>query len=177
MPIDIDPPASERVLVNVRYQASSRSLPFALGVTDQAVYVPAKKLWARHDPWFINRIPITQVRHVIIKRTRTIAILIVSTLMVALGAFFMYFMLEPIVRGQGGRVSGWPVAIVVGGLLLPFFARGRRSLQIVFTKGKYKWTTPVVVDKASREYIRQLLEHIIGGFRSAGVNVIADREV
>jgi hypothetical protein len=171
MPIDIEPPASERVFVNVRYQASSRSVPFAIGITDQAVYVPAKKLWARDDPWFIKRIPITQVRHVVVKRTRTIAILIVAGLMIALGLFFLYFMLEPIVRGQGGRVSGWPLAIVIGGLILPFIARGRRSLHIIFTEGKYSWTPPVVVDKGSRDYIQQLLDHVVGGFRAAGVNV------
>ena len=105
MPIDIDPPSNERVLVNVRYRASARSEPFALGVTDQAVYVPAKKLWARDDPWFIQRVPITQVHHVIVKKTRTIAILVVAALMVALGLFFLYFMLEPIVEGHGGTVN------------------------------------------------------------------------
>ena len=139
-----------------------------------AVYVPAKKLWARDDPWFIQRIPITQVRHVLVKRTRTLTIVVVATLMIALGSFFAYFMLEPIVSGRGGRVSGWPIAIVVGGIVLPFVARGRRSLQIVFNEGKYRWTPPLVVDKASRNYIHQLLEHIIGGFRAAGVNVITD---
>jgi hypothetical protein len=174
MPLDIQPPSSERVWVNVKYQASSRSVPFALGVTDQAVYIPAKKAWARDDPWVIKRIPITQVRHVQIKRTRTLAILAVAALMICFGAFITYFMLEPIVRGEGGRVSAWPVAIIIGGVILPFVARGRRSLVIIFTEGKYRWTPPVVVDKASRAYIHQLLEHIIGGFRGAGVNVLAD---
>jgi hypothetical protein len=171
MPLDIDPPPNERVLVNVRYQASTNSVPFALGVTDQAVYVPAKKLWARDDPWFIQRYPITQVHHVEVKKTRTVAILFVAALMVVLGLFFLYFMLEPIVQGHGGKISGWPLAITIGGLILPFVARGRRSLKIFFTKGKYSWTPPVVVDKGSRQYITQLLDHIVGGFRAAGVQV------
>jgi hypothetical protein len=174
MPLDIQPSPEERVWVNVQYQASSRSVPFVLGVTDQAVYTPAKKRWARDDPWFIQRTPITQVRHVIVKRTRTLAILIVAALMVTFGVFSTFFMLEPILRGQGGRVSGWPIAIIVGGVILPFVARGRRSLEVVFTNTRYKWTPPVVVDKASRDHIHKLLEHIIGGFRAAGVNVLAD---
>ena len=171
MPVDIDPLPNERVLVNVKYQASSRSVPFALGITDQAVYVPAKKLWARDDPWYIKRVPIAQVRQVVVKRTPAIAILFVAALMVGGGLFFLYFMLDPIVHGQGGRISGWPLAILIGGLLLPFVARGRRSLRIIFNEGKYSWTPPVVVDKGSRDYIQQLLDHIIGGFRSAGVHV------
>jgi len=171
MPVDIDPLPNERTIVNVKYQASSRSVPFALGITDQAVYVPAKKLWARDDPWYIKRVPITQVRQVIVKRTPALAILLVAALMVAGGLLFLFFMLDPIVHGQGGRISGWPLAILVGGLLLPFVARGRRSLRIVFNEGKYNWTPPVVIDKGSREYIQQLLDHIIGGFRSAGVSV------
>jgi hypothetical protein len=171
MPVDIDPLPNERVLVNVKYQASSRSVPFALGITDQAVYVPAKKLWARDDPWYIKRVPIAQVRQVIVKRTPAIAILLVAALMVAGGLFLLFFMLDPIVRGEGGRISGWPLAILIGGVLLPFVARGRRSLRIIFTDGKYSWTPPVVVDKGSRDYIQQLLDHIIGGFRSAGVRV------
>jgi hypothetical protein len=135
MPLDIDPPPNERVLVNVRYQASTNSVPFAL------------------------------------KKTRTVAILFVAALMVVLGLFFLYFMLEPIVQGHGGKISGWPLAITIGGLILPFVARGRRSLKIFFTKGKYSWTPPVVVDKGSRQYITQLLDHIVGGFRAAGVQV------
>ena len=125
MPLDIEPPTTERVWVNVKYQASQRSVPFAIGVTDQAVYVPAKKLWARDDPWFIQRTPIAQVRHVVVKRTRTAAVLLVSLLMLGLGAFFTYVMLEPILNGKGGRISGWPFAIIVGGAILPFVARGR----------------------------------------------------
>ena len=174
MPLNIEPGPDERVWVNVNYQASDRSVPFALGVTDQAVYVPAKKMWARDDPWYIQRKPITQVRHVIVKRTRTAGVLLFAALMIGAGAVLTFVMLEPIVNGEGGRVSGWPVAIFVGGLLLPFVARGRRSLEIVFSDGKYKWTPPLVVDKTSRDYIHQLLDHIIGGFRSAGVNVVVD---
>ena len=171
MPIDIDPQPNERVFVNVRYQASSRSVPFAIGITDHAVYVPAKKLWARDDPWYIKRVPIVQVRQVIVKRSRTIGILLLAALMFGGGLFVLYFMLDPIIHGQGGKVSGWPLAITIGGMLLPAVARGRRSLHIIFTDGKYSWTPPLVVDKASREYIRQLLDHIIGGFRSAGLPV------
>jgi hypothetical protein len=174
MPIDIQPPSTERVWVNVKYQASTRSVPFALGVTDQAVYTPAKKLWARDDPWFVQRTPITQVRHVAVKRTRTLVVLLVAALMIAIGSFLTWVMLEPVFAGQGGRISGWPFALIVGGVILPFVARGRRSLEIVFTKGKYKWTPPVVVDKASRDHIHKLLEHIVGGFRAAGLNVVAD---
>ena len=171
MPVDIDPLPNERTIVNVKYRPSSRSVPFALGITDQAVYVPARKLWARDDPWYIKRIPIAQVRQVIVKRTPAIAILFVAALMVAGGLFFLYFIVDPIVHGQGGRVSGWPLAILIGGILLPFVARGRRSLRIIYTDGKYSWTPPIVVDKRSRDYIQQLLDHIIGGFRSAGVSV------
>jgi hypothetical protein len=32
--------------------------------------------------------------------------------MVAGGLLFLFFMLDPIVHGQGGKVSGWPLAIV-----------------------------------------------------------------
>src|ERR1041385_8868634 len=98
MPVDIDPLPNERVFVNVKYQASSRSVPFALGITDQALYVPAKKLWARDDPWYIKRVPITQVRQVIVKRTPAVAILFVAGLMIAGGLFLLFFMLEPIVH-------------------------------------------------------------------------------
>ncbi|HJT17624.1 MAG TPA: hypothetical protein VJ853_09560 [Thermoanaerobaculia bacterium] len=170
MPIDIDPPAGERVFVNVHYRASKQSVPFALGITDQAVYVPAKKRWAMGDPWYIQRVPITQVRDVFIKRTRMLGILIVAALMVAGGGIATYLMLEPIVHGQGGKISGWPFAVLIGGLILPFFARGRRSLRIVFSEGKYIWTPPIAVDAPSRAYIQQLLDHIIGGFRQAGVH-------
>jgi hypothetical protein len=173
MPFDVHPEVGERQFVNVKYQASSRSLPFAIGVTDRAVYVPQKKRWARTDPWFIQRVPIEQVRQVSLRRTRTIAIVVMALIMVCLGACFTYFMLEPIVGGRGGRVSGWPFAVLVGGILLPFVARGRQTLRVTFTEGEYRWTPPIVIDRASRQYVQQLLAHIVGGFRAAGVQVEA----
>ena len=171
MPFDIIPQIGEKQFVNVRYQASSRHLPFAIGITDRAVYVPRKKRWSRSDPWFIQRVPIEQIRHVSVRRTKTIVIIAIALLMVCLGAVFTYFMLEPILAGRGGKVSGWPIAVVVGGLLLPFVARGRQTLRVVLAEGEYRWTHPVVLDRATRVYIQQLLGHIIGGFRAAGVRV------
>lgn len=174
MPLDIDPPEGERVFVNISYKGTSNAVPFVLGVTNQAIYIAGKKAFAMQDPYFIERVPISQVRQVVVRRTRAIGIMMLAALMIAFGAFVTYFMLEPIVHGQGGKVSGWPVALVVGGLILPFVARGRRTLKVVLDKRTYAWKPPMVIDSPSRQHIQELLEKIIAAFRSAGVAVMTE---
>lgn len=102
------------------------------------------------------------------------AILGLAVLMLLFGAGMTYIMLDPILHGQGGRVSAWPIVVGLGGVILPFAARGRRTLRIVYDDGKYQWSPPVVVDSASRQYIGGLLDHVAGGLRAAGISVEVD---
>jgi hypothetical protein len=93
--------------------------------------------------------------------------------MVLTGLATAYFMCAPFIKHEPGehRVSGWPIAIFVGGILLPFAARGRLGLEIRTHDKKFRWKPPLVVDKASKQKIQATFDEIIAACEKSGLKV------
>src|SRR3954454_8353203 len=160
----IEPLPGERVLANVQY--GDQSVPFALGITDRAVYIYELDRWSLKQPWVVRRIPVEQVRQATVRRTRTVTIMALAGLMILFGGAVTFLMLLPIVQGHGGEISLLPIGILLGGALLPFAARGRRTLRVAFTnRGEYEWKPPLLRGNASKYQVHQLLDQILTGFR------------
>ena len=114
-----------------------------------------------------------QIRHVAIKRLSPYALWLFAGIMILAGLLATYSMMEPILTDAPGthQISGWPIAVFVGGLLLPFAAKGRFGLEIWFTGGKYRWKPPLVVDKASKQKIAETLPSIAEACRKVGAPI------
>ena len=67
------------------------------------------------------------------------------------------------------RVSGWPLALIICGLLMPLAARGRRRLTVQMARGCYRWTPPLVVDGPSKREVASTLASIVDACRTAGI--------
>lgn len=89
------------------------------------------------------------------------------------GLATVYFMCAPLINHEPGdhHVSGWPIAIFVGGILLPFAARGRLGLEIRTHDKKFQWKPPLVVDKASKQKIQATFDEIIAACEKSGLKV------
>lgn len=75
-----------------------------------------------------------------------------------------------------GMKSGWPLAILVGGLVLPFAARGHYGLVIASErKAPYRWKPPIVIDRLSEDRIAFILTSIAQAARKVGLRVIDER--
>lgn len=74
------------------------------------------------------------------------------------------------------EVSGWPLAILVGGLLLPIAGRGRSRLVVQLAKGRFGWNAPLVIDRRSKERIASALDTVVTACRQAGFPVTDERE-
>jgi hypothetical protein len=61
----------------------------------------------------------------------------------------------------------------VGGLVIPFFARGRRALRFHTVNAKLLFKPPLVTDKFSRTRIKQIIEWVITVCRQRGISVTA----
>lgn len=166
---ELDP--GESLIFQDSYHASKESRRFAFAVSTHALHLPGKKLIARSDPWFFRRVPVTEVQSVELRRLRSIGLLLLAALMVVVGVVTTVLMVMPLLRGQGGKVSGYPVAVIVGGLVIPFAARGRVGLVVRHSSGRFRWKPPLVIDRASRRRIKCLLEDIIAACREAGAPV------
>lgn len=171
MPFHVDLQPGETLFIQQGYQ-DSRGYPFAMAVTNQAVYLPKHTLSLSTDGWSFQRTPLAEVVQVELVKQSPIGVYIMSTLMILLGVGTTYMMLAPLLSGQDATVSGWPIAILVGGLVVPFIAGGRKTLIVTMKKGKYKWRPPMAVDKATRTLYAAIFDDIKAGCAGAGIQTI-----
>jgi hypothetical protein len=171
MPFAIEAEPGEAVLFEGAFQASEKSVPFAIAISDRAIYLPAiKRLSLSRDPWYFRRLPLSAVREINVAPLRSVGLLLLSVLMVVGGAYLIVAMMTPILTGHGGKASGWPFAILVGGIVLPFTLPGRRGLRVVLATSTFKWKPPLVIDATSKQRIAALLDGVIVASRKAGIH-------
>lgn len=170
--------AGERLIRQFEIKVTKKVPPFYFAVSDQAVYWPGKKLIALKDPYYFHRIPHGRVQEVSIRRLSPYGWWLLAIVMVGIGAWSSLLVLEHALGKEPGtqRGSGWPFAILVGGLLLPFAARGRFGLRIVTSDKSFTWKPPLVVDSASKANIRASLDEILQACEQARLRVTDDRE-
>ncbi len=169
---------SENLIGRFFFHVSKKTKPFAIAVSDQALYWPEVKLFALSDPYHFRRVPNGQVREVRIRRLSPHWARIFAVLMVIVGVYATCAMMKPVLMNQRGnhRVSGWPIAAIVGGLILPFAARGRYSLQVETSDRGFRWKPPLTVDDLSRQKATELFNDISRACQKAGLRVLDERE-
>jgi hypothetical protein len=149
----------------------SHSHIFAMAVSNQALYLSAQK-WALKDDWYFKRVPLAEVTDVRLIKQRPIYILLLSLSMIVIGGVVSFFMLWNIYVSTPDaptHVSGWPIAIFVGGLVIPFIARGRKILVVRMKKGKFKWRPQLAVDKKTRQLCAKIQAELLAACRKAGL--------
>ena len=163
---------------NIELNLSKKAQPFFFAVSNRAIYIPRIKLIAKTDPYYFQRVPLNQLRHLVVKRLRPYALWLLAGLMIIIGVVTTISMMEPVLRNEPGthRISGWPIAVFVCGFLVPFAAKGRFGLEIRFSDGKYRWKPPLVVDRASKKKIAETIQTIVEACRKVGAP-ISDKRV
>jgi len=178
MAYEVLPEPGEEVEARIELNLSKKAQPFFFAVSNRAIYIPRIKFIAKTDPYYFQRVPLGELRHVTVRRLRPYALWVLALLMVPVGIVTTIFMMEPVLKNAPGRheISGWPIAVAVGGLLLFGAARGRFGLEISFNDGRYRWKPPLVVDKRSKEKIAETFQTIIAACKKVGVSVSDGRE-
>lgn len=171
MPFEVNPEPGEEVIL-VRELRGTHGAVFAFAVTNQAIHLPAKKFFSKGDPWCFRRIPLAKVVEVSLRRLRPIFLYTTAVVMIVVGVITTYWMMAPVFEGKGGEIKGYPIAIFVCGLVIPFIARGRRSLMIRMVNETYKWKPQFVVDSASRKQIAAIQNEIIEACKKVGISTI-----
>jgi hypothetical protein len=69
-------------------------------------------------------------------------------------------------------VSGWPFAMAIGGVVIPFVSRGRKSLVVVTNYGEYQWKPQISIDRATRTRGAQIQSELLGACRRAGIRTV-----
>ena len=143
-----------------------------MAVSNQALYLSAQKFTLARDHWHFKRVPLNDVLEVRVTKQRPIYIITLSLIMVCFGTVLSVLMMWRAFNPMPGvpySVSGWPMAIAVGGIIIPFIARGRKILVVKMRKGKFKWKPQLALDKKTREECSNLQDEILRACKKAGV--------
>ena len=165
---------NEKIELQIAFRISEKSGVFNFAVSDQAIYWPMKKAFAMNDPNYFKRIRNNEISEVCIRRLPPYGSWVLAVLMVLSGLALAYLMYAPLINHEPGehRVSGWPIALFVGGIVLPFAARGQLGLEVRTHDQKFRWKPPLVVDKASKQKIQAVFDKIADACKKSGLRVI-----
>lgn len=170
MPFVIDKQPGEEVYIQREFHGS-HSHVFAMAVSNQAVYVSAQRFAVR-DTWYFKRIPLADVIDVRLVKQKPISLLLLSVAMVVFGALVSFQMMWHglhLMPGEYYRGSGWPFAITIGGIVIPFISRGRKILLIKTSNGKFKWKPQLAMDKKTRAIYTTLQAELMAACMKAGI--------
>ena len=171
MPFIINPEPGEEVYLQREFRGSHDHV-FAMAVSNEALYFSAQKLALKRDPWYFKRVPLNEVEEVRLVKQRSIYILLLGLLMILFGAILSFLMMWRALHPMPGlaiHVSGWPFAILVGGIIIPFIARGRKTLIVRMRKRKFKWKPQLAVDTKTRELCSNIQIELVEACRKAGI--------
>jgi hypothetical protein len=168
----------ENLRHRVALNLSKKAQPFHFVVSDRAVYWPAIKLVAKSDPFYFRRITHNQIQEVAIRRLTPYGFWVLAAFMIVGGLISSVLMMAPILSKEPGShtVSGWPFAVFVGGVILPFAAKGRFGLQVTTSEKSFRWKPPMVVDTASKDKVAAVLSEIGQACQAAGLRVKDERQ-
>ena len=145
---------------------------FAMAVTNQAIYIPVQKLVLKRDSWSFKRVLLSDVLEVSLIRQRPISLILLSAAMIIFGTVLSVLMMWRAFNPMEGviyKVSGWPMAIAVGVLIIPFIARKRRTLLVRMRKRKYKWKPQLAIDKKTGQLCADIQDELLQACKRAGI--------
>ena len=175
MPFTIEPQAGEELYLQREFRGSHDHV-FAMAVSNQAVYFSAQKLALKRDPWYFKRIPLDDIEEVRLIKQRPVYVLLIGLLMILFGGTLSFFMMwrafNPL-PGVAYHVNGWPLAIFVGGIIIPFIMRGRRILIVRTRQDRFKWKPQLAVDRKTRDHCSRLQDELIDACKKAGISTVA----
>jgi hypothetical protein len=167
----------ETLEFDTAFQVTAKTPAFHFALSNRAVFWPAKKMFAMTDATYFKRLRHDEVQEVCVKRLHPYGLWTLALLLVLAGAAMLYLIYSPTPHHRQGDeiVTGWPFALIAGGILLPFVARGRYGLEIRTHTDTYRWKPPLVVDKPSKGKVRMVLDEIVEACEGVGLRVTDER--
>jgi hypothetical protein len=148
-----------------------KSKPFAMAVTDRAIHLLKRKRFAAGYPWTFRTFALSRVLEVRRRRVMPWPAYLLALLLLVVGGATTYWMVQPEHWGSGGKVSLYPIALLIAGLVIPFVARGRHRFAILAVDGRFSWKPPLFLGRKNRQAIRESQERLLVFFRERGVKV------
>ena len=159
MGLEVPLEAGETLHRHLIYRPKADGVPYAVAVSDRAVFTPAKRRGLMEaDPWYLTRTPLSQIRRVRLVKAPPFGLYIVGGILIVGGLAAVAFMLSPVMAGEGGVVKAAPFFGVAYGAFLVYAAIGRRAIIIETTGKPIKLVPPTslgIPDKAEISRIQE----------------------
>jgi hypothetical protein len=187
MSLRISLKSGEKLIFKDGLEAAHYPYPFTFAVTDRAIFVTKEKHFAA-ESWYLERIPLEQIRRIILKREKISSVLAVSGLIFFFALLLLIFTFIPFFNGEPeAEIRFMPFTLLILGISMPFLAARRKILIIETTGQTYKWKPKIVtgwklddwrlgfINKAeNRDRIRQMQENFLKACRKAGIKILTD---
>lgn len=147
------------------------SKPMVFGVSEQAVFVTLEQHF-KQESWRLERIPISKVTEISLRKERNFVLWILGGLTFAGGFLLTAGLVWNIYNQLPGtrvHVTPWPMIFMVFGIVMPIVGRGRLILTVRAEKKIYKWKAGALGDK--KKEINSLLERFVDTCRNIGIRV------
>jgi hypothetical protein len=158
----------EEVLYGEVFAPHDKVEPFALGVSNRAVYFAEKKTFAVRDPWQLRRFRHSEVRSVELMKHRPYLWWLLSAVFIIAGLVTSIWVITGWSDTDVTR-SGYPFGVLAVGLVLPFVVRGRTRLRINTIDRSLDWRSPLTVNSSPRKKAREMQLSFMEACKAVGI--------
>lgn len=177
MSVEIPLEPNEQLIYQDSFQGERQTIPFVFAASQRAIFVSKEKHFAM-ESWCFVRIPLSEIKRVLLRKERPLVLWITGSLIFAFGLTLSIGLIlannSP--YSETKTYSALPFLITIFGIALPFLAKNRRTLIIEMFKGKYKWKPKMQFDKKERARIEELQDNILETCQSIGIRVDKDSD-
>ena len=161
----------EIVTLHIIFRVTEKTAPFHFVVSNRAIFWPATKMFAMSDATYFKRIRNDEISEVHIRKMPPYGLWLAAAFMVLIGIVTAVALFVLMNEPGEHTVSGWPFALIVGGLLMPIATKGRLGLEIKTQKQVFRWKPPLVIGKAVKQKIQAVFDQIAVSCEKSGLRV------
>jgi hypothetical protein len=187
MSLEISLKPNEKIIFKDDLKNEDYPYPITFAVSNLALFVTKEKHFAKQS-WYLERIPISDVKQVSLIKETKFYIYTLSVLVFLFGLVLIYFMIIPNLTMDENAVRSFlPFTIAAIGIAMPFLTKKRRVIIVKTKNGIYKWKPQLLtesnlniwfaktlVGKFQKTRILQLQENFTTACESVGVRVLKD---
>lgn len=166
---------SETILFHDTFIGERQSFPFVFAASRRAIYVSREKHLAIEN-WCYERLPLEQVKRVVLRRERPVWLILGAVVLFAFGASLAYLEWSAANMSATGyrTIHVLPYFLMIFAAAMPFLGRRRKSLVIEKKRGRFKWTPKLQFAGANRDEIESIQTRILAACASIGLSVAED---
>lgn len=156
MSYDAQVQPGEIIQYHGQFQKNKNADPFAITVTDKAVYIPRKKSFAISDPYYFERWCKEDVLNWRVEKIKPFGMYVLGSVITVLGLLCSWLMFEIIYTNGQGTLAVAPLFLIGLGLTIFLSASSRMTISIITSEKKFRWKYPMSISNEQKKYLESM---------------------